>query len=247
MVSAPDRLVIQNADLTIVVDEPAKAMDAVSNMAKQMGGFVVTSNLSKTNNSEGIEIPQANITVRVPAEKLDDALTQIKGLTKNPKEDVRSENRSGQDVTKEYTDAQSRLTNLQQAETQLREIMASAQKTEDVITVFNQLTQIREQIEVIKGQIKFYEESAALSAINLQIMAQAAVAPLTIGSWKPAGVARDAIQSLINALQFLANLAIWVVLYLLPIGLLIGLPIWLVVALIRRSRGRRKAITPPPA
>jgi hypothetical protein len=245
--SAPDRLVIQNADLTIVVDEPAKAMDAVSNMAKQMGGFVVTSNLSKTSNSEGIEIPQANITVRVPAEKLDDALTQIKGLTKNPKEDVRSENRSGQDVTKEYTDAQSRLTNLQQAETQLREIMASAQKTEDVITVFNQLTQIREQIEVIKGQIKFYEESAALSAINLQIMAQAAVAPLTIGSWKPAGVARDAIQSLIDALQFLANLAIWLVLYLLPIGLLIGLPIWLVVALIRRSRVRRKAVTPPPA
>ena len=50
--------------------------------------------------------------------------------------------------------------------------MASATKTEDVMNVFNQLTQVREQIEVIKGQIKYYEESAALSAINVQIMAQ---------------------------------------------------------------------------
>ena len=153
MANSPDRLVIQNAELIIVVDDPPQTMDAVARMAAEMGGFVVTSNQYKTRTEDGVEVPQANITIRVPAVKLDDALAKIKALTRNPKEDVRSENRSGQDVTKEYTDLQSRLSNLEQTEKQLREIMASAQKTEDVMSVFNQLTQVREQIEVIKGQI----------------------------------------------------------------------------------------------
>ncbi len=239
-----ERLVIQNADLTIVVDEPPTAMEAISRMATDMGGFVVTSNQYKTTTGNGVEVTQGQITIRVPAEKLDDALAKIKGLTKNPEEDVRSENRSGQDVTKEYTDLQSRLRNYEDTEKQLREIMASATKTEDVMNVFNQLTQVREQIEIIKGQMKYYEESAALSAINIQVMAQEAVAPLTIGTWKPAGVARDAIQTLIDTLKFLANLLIWVALYVLPVILLVGLPIWLVVALVRRNRRRKAA---PPA
>ncbi len=237
-----ERLVIQNADLTIVVDDPASAMDAISALAKELTGFVVTSRSYKTRTSDGIELPQANITIRVPAASLDDALTRIKGLTRNPAEDVRNENRSGEDVTAAYTDLQSRLKNLEETEAQLREIMASATKTEDVMSVFNQITYIREQIEVLKGQIKYYEESAALSAITVQILAQEAVAPLSIGGWKPVGVARDALQALINALKFLANLLIWVVIFLLPIALLVGLPIYLIVRGVRRRKP-----TPPVA
>src|SRR5690606_25883746 len=115
---------------------------------------------------------------------------------------------------------------------------------EDVLSVFNQLTQVREQIEVIKGQMKYFEESAALSAISVQILSQEAVAPLSIGTWRPAGEARDAVQALINALKFLANLLIWVVLFLLPIGLLVGVPIWLIIRALRRSRSRRP-VAPP--
>lgn len=240
--SEATRLVIQNVNMSIVVVEPGDAMTAIAKMASDMGGFVVSSNLYKYTTSEGLELPQASITVRVPADKLDAALETIHGLTENPEEDVRSENRSGDDVTDQYTDAQSRLRNLEDTEAQLREIMASATKTEDVMNVFNQLTYVREQIEVIKGQIKYYEESAALSAISVEIVAREAVAPLTIGGWKPEGVARDAVQALINTLKFLANLLIWLVIYALPVALIVGLPIFLIV---RAARRRRSKITPP--
>ncbi len=157
--SASDsRLVIKNAELSLVVVDPVKSMDAIASLADQMGGYVVTSNAYKTQLSSGEEVPAANITIRVPAARLDEALATIKGQVKDANTDILTENISGQDVTKDYTDLQSRLTNLQQAEAQLREIMASATKPDDVLTVFNQLTQVREQIEVIQGQIKYYEE-----------------------------------------------------------------------------------------
>ena len=56
-------------------------------------------------------------------------------------------------MTSDYTDLQSRLRNLEDAEEQLRTIMDSAFNTEDVLTVYNRLVEVREQIEVIKGQI----------------------------------------------------------------------------------------------
>ncbi|MEN6481931.1 MAG: DUF4349 domain-containing protein, partial [Anaerolineaceae bacterium] len=145
---APDRIVIRNADLSIVVDDPTVALDAIVRMAERMGGFVVNSNLYKTNTSSGNEVPEAYITIRVPAESLNAALAEIKNQTSDPSKDVLSENVSGQDVTKEYTDLNSRLKNLEDAETQLRRIMEEATKTEDVLNVFNQLTYYREQIEV---------------------------------------------------------------------------------------------------
>ena len=234
------RMVIMNASLSIVVADPAVTMDFISTLAKNMQGFVVSSNLYKTTGDNGVELPAASITVRVPAGQLNDALAQIKAQTKNQSTDVRSENISGQDVTKEYTDLQSQLTNLQQAEKQLQTIMDSATKTEDVLTVFNQLTQIQSQIEVLQGQIKYYQDSAALSAISVDIVAQASIQQLTIGGWQPAGVARNAIQALIDGLQTLANIAIWGVLFCLPIFIVIGVPLYFVWRVIRRRRASHK-------
>jgi hypothetical protein len=241
-----ERLVIRNANLAIVVDDPAQAMTTVSRMAENMGGYVVSSNLFKSVARNGREVPEVNITVRVPSPRLNEAMDQIKGLVRDPGKDVLNESVSGQDVTKEYTDLRSRLKNLEQAEAQLRDIMADAKKTEDVLSVSQQLTYIREQIEVIKGQIQYFEEAAALSSIAIRIQAQDAVMPLEIAGWAPAGVARDALQALINTMQFAASAGIWLALYVLPVLVAIFLPLRLGWALFRRYNKPVKAQAPTP-
>jgi hypothetical protein len=243
--AAVERIVIKNASLEIVVADPAKAMSSISQMAESMGGFVVTSNLMKLTSGSGAEVPEANITVRVPAEKLTSAMDQIKALVMDPESDIRSENVTGQDVTKEYTDLQSRLTNLENARDQLQTILDEAHKTEDVLSVYNQLTSVTEQIEVLKGQIRYYDESSQLSAISVQIVSKASVQPISVAGWEPKGVAREAVQSLVDALQFLANAAIWGVIFCLPIGILIAIPVYLIVWGARKVRRNRKAAKQP--
>jgi len=99
-----------------------------------------------------------NIIIRVPAERLDEALDQLIGLAV----EVDSESISRQDVTQEYTDLTSRLRNLESAEAQLMTIMDGAVKTEDVLAVYNELVAVQGQIEVIKGQMQYFEQSARL-------------------------------------------------------------------------------------
>lgn len=230
------RMVIKNASLSIVVEQPGVSIDAISQLATDLGGFVVSSNLYQTQTENGLEVPQANITIRVPAESLDQALAEIKSGAGQ----ILSENVSGQDVTQEYTDLESRLRNLERAEKQLTEIMEQAWDTEDVLAVYNRLVEVQEQIELIKGQMKYYEQSAALSAISINIQANEAVQPLKIGNWQPVGVAKRALQALINTLKFLADMLIWIALYILPVVLILFFPVRWLWRWLEKANAKRK-------
>ena len=242
----PERLVIKNANLAISVEDPTISMETISKMAEAMGGFVVSADMYQQTLSNGVKVPQVTMTIRVPAEKLDEAMATIKAETDLP---VISENISSQDVTADYTDLNSKLTNLEAAEKQLQEIMASANRTEDVLAVYSQLVSVREQIEVTKGQMLYYERSAALSAITAQLYANAATQPLTIGGWQPKGVAKEALQSLINALQSIGNFVIRAGILYIPVLAIIFVPIILVIWGIRKlvRKNRTAKNVPPPA
>jgi hypothetical protein len=235
-----DRLVIMNADLTIVIPDPQSKLGAISQMAVNMGGFVVSMNMDQITMQNGQTAPEGSISIRIPSGKLDDALKQIKADAV----EVRNETRSGQDVTQQYVDLQSQLDALQAAETQLTTIMQNATKTEDVLAVFNQLESYRQQIDVIKGQMQYYQQSSTYSLINITLIAEETIQPIKIGGWKPEGVARDAIQSLIKFWQGFVNFLINLVLLVLPILITIfgpiALIIWGIIALVKRNK-RKKA------
>jgi len=240
-----ERLVIQNANITIVVSDVDSRMNDIMLMAEKMGGFVVSSNRYESSTYQGltntyIEVPEGQVQIRVPAEKLDEALDQIKKDVVN----VQNETRSGQDVTAEYVDLKSRLVNLQAAEEQLNKIMQDATDTEDVVNIFNQLVYYREQIELVKGQMKYYEEAAALSSINVTIIAEEKDQPIQIGKWEPKGVAKEAIQDLIFFYQDFVDFVIRFVIYTLPVWITVGIPLYFIFigirALFRKMRGNRK-------
>lgn len=248
--AAVERVVLKNADAAIVVKDVGARLEAIAKMAEAMGGFVVSSSQYQAYANNGALVPEATIVIRVPEDQLDEALKQIKADVV----EVQNESRTGQDVTAEYVDLQSRLKNLEAAEAQLARILEEAQDTEDVLNVFNQLTAIREQIEVVKGQIQYYDEAAALSAISVRIIAEETVQPIQIGPWTPQGAISDAIQDLVYFWQDFVEFFIYFVLNFIPklllIGLVYGVPLWLIVRGLRswlRKRKEAQPAVPAPA
>ena len=220
-----DRLVIKNADLAIVVKDPAARMKQISDLAVEMGGFVVSSNLYRsTYGPNSLEVPEATVVIRVPSERMDEALERIKeGAV-----EIDHENVSGQDVTSQYVDLQSQLKAKQAAEQKLLEILDQATRAEDVLAIYLQVQQVQSEIEVLKGQIKYYEESAALSSISTRLIAEESAQPITIGPWTPGGAAKEAIEDLIRFVQNFVDFLIYFVLSILPSLILIAIPLYLV-------------------
>jgi len=219
-----ERKVIMDDQISLVVKDPETSMKEIIALAEEMGGYVVSSNLSQSSyGPNNIPVPQAEVVIRVPAEKLTNTADEIKkGAVK-----VQSENLTGQDVTEQYVDLQSRLAADQVAEAQLIKIMQSAEKTEDVLNVYQQLRQVQSDIEVLKGQIKYIDEFTSTSKITVTLIAEETVKPVEIGGWKLQGAANDAIQDLINFTQGFTRFLIRFVLFTLPVLVLIAIPLYL--------------------
>ena len=229
---AAPRLIVRNADLTIVISNTQAQIEILGQIATEFKGYVVSVNTSKV----GSDV-QGSMTLRVDSAQLDAALQRIRNLAV----EVQSENVRGDDVTAEYVDLESQLKNLEAAETQLQELLKRAEKTEDVMTIFTQLTQIRGQIEQVKGRMKFLSQSAALATINLTLIPDRAAQPVEIVGWRPSGVAKQALESLVESVQGLADFAIWFVIAVLPVLVIIAIPFVLLFMFIRRViRSRRR-------
>ncbi len=233
-VQTQERLVIENADLAMVVKDPKARMAEINALANELGGYVVSSNLYQSFTSFGMEVPEATIVIRVPSERLDEALNRIK----EDAVDIQHENRSGQDITNIYVDLQAQLKAKQAAEAKLLEIMDEATRAEDVLAIYLQVQQVQTEIEQLKGQIQYYDESVAMSSISVRLIAEEGTQPIEIGPWTPEGAAKEAIQDLIFFVQRFVEFLIRFVLLALPALILIAIPLY-IIYLIGRAAYRR--------
>jgi len=225
-------LIIRTGSLDIVVNNTEAAIDAIEALVKDLGGYVVESSLYKY--QEGF---RGNISVRVPAGRFDDAMENLRDLAT----DVRHESTSGQNVTEEYVDLQSSLRHLQQTEAKLQQFLEDAEDTEAALAVFQQMRSVQAEIEQITGRMKYLEQSAAMSSINVSLTPDALAQPIEIGGWRPQGTLRDAFQSLIRVMQFLVDALIIIVVLILPVLIVIAIPIVIIVLIIRAIVRRRRA------
>ncbi len=226
--SLSERLVIKSGTLSLLVKAVRESVDQMQKLATDLGGFVVDSQVTVVDERQ--ENLRATVTIRVPSEKFDEALKALKDSALK----VTNEQTSGQDVTEEYTDLQSRLRNLEATETQLLKIMERAGEIKDVLSVQQELTRIREQIETTKGRIKFLEESAKMSRITAYFATEEEELPLIEERWRPLATAKAALRSLVSFGQAAADKLIFVLVFLSPV-IVIVLVIW-VVRFIRRQK-----------
>lgn len=223
-----ERLIIRTADLEIVVADTTAAMSELSKLAREAGGFVVSSNTTKVEQGA----LRGWMTLRVEAKRFDEALSRIHALAV----EVRSESVRGEDVTAEYVDLDARVKALEASEAQLYELLKRAQTVEEVLKVRAEITRLRTEIDALKGRMNYLSQAAALSTINVALVPDVLAQPVQIAGWRPDGEAKRAVEALILVLQGLGTLLIWTAIVIVPVILVMALPVVVVIALVRRRR-----------
>ncbi len=219
------RVILKNASVNITVNDSTAKVAEITAMAEAMGGWVVSSNSYSSTNHAGEPVTYGSITVRVPAERLHEAIERIKTDVIS----VESESINGQDVTQEYVDLSSQLTNLQATERQLQTVMETARRVEDVLAVQRELTNVQGQIEVIQGRLKYFDEASTFSSIQIEIRPPIpGVVEAQNAAWNPGETVENALSVLLGVTQFVVDSAITIIIVGLPFVLVIGIPVWLI-------------------
>lgn len=156
-----DLKIIRTATMEIEVDAYTTAADRAAAVAADLGGLVAGESREKLPNGK----LRGQITLRVPAAAFDEAVRRLQEIG-----DVRNQNTSAQDVGKAYVDLQSRLKNAQTLEERLRKLIEEGKgEVKDLLAVEQELAKVRERIEQMTGELKYYDQQIALSTLTLSI------------------------------------------------------------------------------
>jgi predicted lipid-binding transport protein (Tim44 family) len=238
------RLIIKNGEMTLVVLDTDRALDQATSVATDTGGYIVA---SKTWLQDGFKY--AEMTMGVPVDQFEVAQRRLRGLAVQ----VLNDTASGQDVSDEFVDLQSRLNNQEATAARIREFLKDAKTVEEALKVNAQLTEVENEIEQIKGRMNYLKDRSAFSTLvvtlNPQIptptptMTPTPTPTPTPAYWQPGKTVEAAGDTLGGLLRGLIDAVIWLGIVLLPFAI----PVLVLIAIVVYFNRRRKKPAAKPA
>jgi hypothetical protein len=192
-------MILKDATLVLTVRDVDQALALVTSLSADNGGYLI-----RTETWVDDAGKFASLYLAVPSPRFEAALNQLRRLALK----VEHETTSGQDVTAEYTDLRSQLTNLEATAARVRAFLDDAATVEESLHINAELSRLEGDIERIKGQMRYYEGRAAFSTITLTLQPEAAPAAPT-AAWHPAETAERASAIALHLAQAAIDLLIW--------------------------------------
>jgi hypothetical protein len=209
--AAIDRRLVKTGYITMEVDDITEAMAGVTSVASALGGYVVSSNESGDK-----DITYGRISIRVPSDRFDEAFEKLRKLAVK----VTNKSTDSQDVTEEYTDLQAQLRNLEATEAQYLELLKKAETVEDTLKVYQQLSNVRSEIERTKGRIQYLERTSDMALIEVNLQKTRAIDGT---GWSALETLKSAIRGLAAFGKALANIVIWLAIFS---------PVWIIILVV---------------
>ncbi len=218
-----ERLVVRTGNMLLVVVDVVGARDEIAQLAVGFGGYVVSSHIYGEEQDM-----RGGIAIRVPDDRFEEALGELRGLAVR----VVSEDTSSRDVTEEYVDLQARLKNAEATEAQYLAFLDEAEDVDDILRIYERLSQVRREIEQLKGRMQYLERTSSTSLIEVSLQPEASDKPLARAGWNALEVLKSALRGLVTAGQVIGTIAIWLLIFIPIWGTVLGIILW------RRRRKR---------
>ena len=231
VIEPSNHMIVKNADIKLTVKDTDVAIDRATQIVGDAGGYIVSSRVWYQDYYSN-NLKYAAITIGIPVDQFEKVLSRLRGLALK----VVDETASGDDVTQQYVDLQSQLTNLEATRARIQEFLKDAKTVDEALRVNQELSNIEGQIEQIKGQMNYLHDRSAYSTITLNLEPElpvltptptpTAVPAATPIPWNPGEQFGKAKSTVIVLYQGIADFLIWLGVVILPILLPPALILW---------------------
>lgn len=230
-------MIIKNGEIEIVVEDAQSAIDQVTNIATDNGGYVLSSQSASQNGRA-----TAIMTIAVRAENFEIAMRRLRDIAM----EVVRETSSGQDVSTEYVDLQSRLRNLEATRDRIRALLDNANTVEEALEINTQLSDIEAEIEQVKGRMTYLTGRAAFSTITVTLSEYVPTTPTPTPTptltptptqpWSLGPRIDSAVETQKSMGRGLLELLVWLIIVPGPYLVGLALIVWIVRLAMRRRQ-----------
>ncbi|GII99555.1 uncharacterized protein DUF4349 [Sediminihabitans luteus] len=221
------RSIVTTGSLTVVAPDPVATAQQIATMVDTVGGRVESRSQSTGPDDERT----AYVRVRLPADATDDT---IRALSKAG--DVQDVSLDSADVTSTAQDLDARIAALTTSTTRLRDLMADAASTADLLAAEKELTSRQADLESLESQRAQLADQVAMSTLDIAIVPEPPAEAGSGGFTGGMAAGWDALVATVGvAVVVIGVLLPWVVAGALVLG----------VVLLLRRRSRRAASAAP--
>jgi len=234
---AASHMIIKNGEVKLLVEDTDVAIDRATQVVGDLGGYIISSRVWYQPYADGENYKYATITIGVPVEQFERALSRLRGLAVK----VLDETASGEDVTNQFVDLQSQLTNLEATRDRIKSFLDDAKTVDEALRINQELANVEAQIEQIKGQMNYLQDRSAFSTITVNfepVLPELVSTPMptpTPSVWNPGETFENAKKSVTSAYQGIVDLLIWFFVVLVPIFAPPAFILWLLWKFLTRK------------
>lgn len=220
---------IITVDMSVETEDLDSLMSALDEKITTLEGYVEDQSVYNGSSYASRRNRNANLTVRIPAERVNDFTEDVEGIA-----NVVSNNLRREDITLQYVDTESRVQALETEEARLLELMEQAETMADLLEIEARLTDVRYELESYSSRLRTYDNQINYATIYLYIEEVQEYTPAeepTLWERITGGFA-DSVEGLGESLQNILVLVIVSSPYLLVYG---GAAL-VIVLLVKRAR-----------
>ena len=159
-VGLQEQKLIRTAWMTMETTEFDAAAKGLTQLTEAFGGYF--ENNSVTNRKSGSRY--ADYTIRIPAERYSEFLAQAGELCH-----VTRQESNQQDISEAYYDTQGRLKTQQIKLERLQNLLAKAEKLEDIITIESAISETEWQIDSLSGTLRHYDSKVDYATVQVSL------------------------------------------------------------------------------
>ncbi|MBR3602408.1 MAG: DUF4349 domain-containing protein [Lachnospiraceae bacterium] len=162
-----ERKLIRTVELNLETENYDSLIEGLEQQINELGGYIEYKDAYHGNyNSKknGYRNRHANITARIPANKLDEFTGKVAEIG-----NITYESESVEDVTLQYVDLSSHKKMLVAEQTRLMELLENANSMEDIITIESRLSEVRYQIESMESQLRTFDNQVDYSTVHINV------------------------------------------------------------------------------
>ncbi len=225
---ASSHMIIKNGDIKLLVEDTDIAIDRATQTIGDMGGYIISSRVWYQPHYDGENYKYATITIGVPVDQFERTLSRLRALAAK----VLDETASGEDVTNQFVDLQSQVTNLEATRDRIKSFLEDAKTVDEALRINQELANVEAQIEQIKGQMNYLQDRSAYSTITVNfepVLPELISTPTptpTPNVWQPGETFNNAKETVTFAYQGIVDFLIWVLVVFVPIFVPPVLIIW---------------------
>ena len=157
--AAIDQQLIQTASIALRVDDVAETATTITSYVNGIQGRIDSKN--EYRNPDSSAITSADFMIKVPSDKLDEALDRLKSFG-----DLEGFSTSATDVTLQVVDLDARITALQNSISGLKKLLEDASNVSDLLAAEAALTQRQSELDGLTSQRNYLADQIDLAAIG---------------------------------------------------------------------------------